>query len=294
MLSGIIYSILSNVETAERTVRIDSFFPEQESNDLSLTHRMCELHSLCLNNLISRLTHSETEFKINKKKRNIIIAIVALIVVLAGIITGLVIYNINNKPVETEEPTTETIVVDEPTEEPASTEEPTTSEEPEETEEPTEEVKPTEEPASTEEPSHTHTWSKATCTSPKTCSCGETSGSPLGHSFSNGKCSRCGAKDPNYQEPTPPAHTHSYSSKVTKEATCTSNGTITYTCSCGDSYTESTPALGHNWSNADCTHCKTCSRCGATEGSALGHDYREHTLFYVMIHVYCIHYCELF
>ena len=196
----------------------------------------------------------ETEFKINKKKRNIIIAIVASIVVLAGIITGVVIYNINNKPVETEEPTTETIVDDEPTEEPAP------SEEPEETEEPTEEVKPTEEPASTEEPVHTHTWSKATCTSPKTCSCGETSGSPLGHSFSNGKCSRCGAKDPNYQEPTPPAHTHSYSSSVTSDATCTSNGTITYTCSCGHSYTESTPALGHNWSNADCTHCKTCSR----------------------------------
>ena len=215
----------------------------------------------------------ETEFKINKKKRNIIIAVIVAILIIAGIITGIVIFN---KPVETEEPTTETIVVDEPTEEPASTEEPTTSEEPEETEEPTEEVKPTEEPASTEEPSHTHTWSKATCTSPKTCSCGETSGSPLGHSFSNGKCSRCGAKDPNYQEPTPPAHTHSYNSKVTTEATCTSNGTITYTCSCGDSYTESTPALGHNWSNADCTHCKTCSRCGATEGSALGHDYQDH------------------
>ena len=48
----------------------------------------------------------ETEFKINKKKRNIIIAIVASIVVLAGIITGVVIYNINNKPVETDEPIT--------------------------------------------------------------------------------------------------------------------------------------------------------------------------------------------
>lgn len=127
------------------------------------------------------------------------------------------------------------------------TEETEEKDENEETEEPTEEVKPTEEPASTEEPVHTHTWSKATCTSPKTCSCGETSGSPLGHSFSNGKCSRCGAKDPNYQEPTPPAHTHSYTSKVTAEATCTSNGTITYTCSCGHSYTESTSALGHNY-----------------------------------------------
>lgn len=194
----------------------------------------------------------ETEFKINKKKRNIIIAIVASIVVLAGIITGVVIYNINKKLVETEEPTTETIVDDEPTEEPAP------SEEPEETEEPTEEVKPTEEPASTEEPVHTHTWSKATCTSPKTCSCGETSGSPLGHSFSNGKCSRCGAKDPNYQEPTPPAHTHSYSSSVTSDATCTSNGTITYTCSCGHSYTESISALGHDY----CEHTETIHHPG--------------------------------
>ena len=226
----------------------------------------------------------ETEFKINKKKRNIIIAIVASIVVLAGIITGVVIYNINNKPVETEEPTTETIVVDEPTEEtkkPTTSEEPTTSkesttsEEPEETEEPTEEVKPTEEPASTEEPVHTHTWSPATCTSPKTCSCGKTSGSPLGHSFSNGKCSRCGAKDPNYQEPTPPAHTHSYNSKVTAEATCTSNGTITYTCNCGDSYTESTPAIGHDYQDHEETihhpgetrcleHCYDCDFIGTS------------------------------
>lgn len=86
----------------------------------------------------------ETEFKINKKKRNIIIAIVASIIVLAGIISGVVIYNINNKPVETDEPTTETIAADEPSEEPEETEETSTSEEPEETEEPTEEVKPTE------------------------------------------------------------------------------------------------------------------------------------------------------
>ena len=150
-------------------------------------------------------------------------------------------------------------------------------EETEETEEPTEEVKPTEEPAPSEEPVHTHTWSQATCTSPKTCSgCGETSGSALGHSFSNGKCSRCGAKDPNYQEPTPPAHTHSYTSKVTTEATCTSNGTITYTCSCGHSYTESTSALGHNYQDHEETihhpgesrHIQVCYDCGFSGSSS--------------------------
>lgn len=45
-----------------------------------------------------------------------------------------------------------------------------------------------------------------------------------------------------------PAHTHSYSSSVTKQPTCSSAGTRTYTCSCGRSYTESIPATGaHKW-----------------------------------------------
>ena len=45
-----------------------------------------------------------------------------------------------------------------------------------------------------------------------------------------------------------PAHTHSYSSKVTKQPTCSTAGTRTYTCSCGRSYTESIPATGnHKW-----------------------------------------------
>lgn len=146
-------------------------------------------------------------------------------------------------------------------------------------------------------------------------------------------------------------HTHSYTSKVTTAATCTSAGVKTYTCSCGHSYTESIAALGHSygsptytwssdgksctakrvcsnnsshtesatatitsavktaatcttkgttrytakfsvswastqtkdvqdiaakghtWVNATCTAPKTCSVCGATEGSARGHLY---------------------
>ena len=45
-----------------------------------------------------------------------------------------------------------------------------------------------------------------------------------------------------------PAHTHSYSSSVTKQPTCSSAGVRTYTCSCGKSYTESIPATGaHKW-----------------------------------------------
>lgn len=46
----------------------------------------------------------------------------------------------------------------------------------------------------------------------------------------------------------PATHTHSYTSKVTKAATCAAAGECTYTCSCGDSYTESIAATGsHNW-----------------------------------------------
>lgn len=32
-------------------------------------------------------------------------------------------------------------------------------------------------------------------------------------------------------------------------------------------------ALGHSWQEADCVTPKTCSRCGLTEGSPLGHDW---------------------
>lgn len=45
-----------------------------------------------------------------------------------------------------------------------------------------------------------------------------------------------------------PAHTHSYTSSVAKNPTCTEAGVKTYTCSCGNSYTEAIPANGHSWS----------------------------------------------
>ena len=42
------------------------------------------------------------------------------------------------------------------------------------------------------------------------------------------------------------SHTHSYTAKVTKEATCTAEGERIYTCTCGDRYTETIPATGHS------------------------------------------------
>ena len=44
-----------------------------------------------------------------------------------------------------------------------------------------------------------HTWVDASCTGAKHCSvCGETEGEALGHDYVNGKCTRCGAGDPDY------------------------------------------------------------------------------------------------
>jgi len=42
-------------------------------------------------------------------------------------------------------------------------------------------------------------------------------------------------------------HTHSYEAAVTKAATCTQSGVMTYTCSCGDSYTEAIAPAGHQY-----------------------------------------------
>jgi len=84
-------------------------------------------------------------------------------------------------------------------------------------------------------------------------------------------------------------HTHSYTSSVTKAATCTAAGVKTFKCSCGDSYTQSIPALGHNYNNyvsngdatctADGTKTAYCANgCGTSDtvadtGSKLGHKF---------------------
>ncbi|MBQ9860058.1 MAG: hypothetical protein IJO76_05220 [Clostridia bacterium] len=43
---------------------------------------------------------------------------------------------------------------------------------------------------------HRHTYKAASCTEPATCACGATQGVAAGHSFSGGKCSRCGIASP--------------------------------------------------------------------------------------------------
>ena len=72
-------------------------------------------------------------------------------------------------------------------------------------------------------------------------------------------------------------NTHSYTSKVTKAATCTANGVRTYTCSCGDSYTESIAALGHSYKSV--VTPPTCTAQGYTTftctRSGCGHSYKS-------------------
>lgn len=109
------------------------------------------------------------------------------------------------------------------------------------------------------DPSHIHnyvgeTTKEPTCTESGektyTCDCGDsyTEEIPaIGHHYENGECTDCGEKDPN--------HVHSYTEAVTKEPTCTEAGEKTYTCDCGDSYTEEIPATGHHYENGECTDC---------------------------------------
>ncbi len=69
-----------------------------------------------------------------------------------------------------------------------------------------------------------------------------------------------------------PEHTHSYSSTVTKDASCAETGIMTYTCECGDSYTEEIAKISHSdgeWETvveATCTtqgkKVKKCAVCG--------------------------------
>ena len=83
-------------------------------------------------------------------------------------------------------------------------------------------------------------------------------------------------------------HTHSMTPVAAKPATCTEDGNKAYyVCSgCSKWYEDATGSveitdhssvvlghLGHDWADATCTAPKTCSRCGATEGNALGHDF---------------------
>lgn len=85
-------------------------------------------------------------------------------------------------------------------------------------------------------------------------------------------------------------HEHIYTEEVTTPATCLEEGEKTFTCECGDTYTEAIPATGHDFaeyvSNEDATYetdgteTATCSVCGETdtrvaEGSMLTYTFED-------------------
>ena len=86
-------------------------------------------------------------------------------------------------------------------------------------------------------------------------------------------------------------HTHSYTSKITKKATCTESGVKTFTCDCGKTYTEEISATGHKTSSwitdkaaactvggtrhKECTVCKTVLESQAIP--AIGHNFKTET-----------------
>lgn len=84
-------------------------------------------------------------------------------------------------------------------------------------------------------------------------------------------------KEPETKEPetTAPVHEHKYASKPTTNPTCTAKGVRTFTCECGDTYTEEIPATGHTFVNykydnnatvdKDGTKTSKCSNCNVTD-----------------------------
>ena len=91
-------------------------------------------------------------------------------------------------------------------------------------------------------------------------------------------------------EPTEEPHTHNYTETITTEASCETVGLKTFTCECGDTYTEEISATGHIYENyvsnedatylADGTETAKCNTCDLTdtrtaEGSKLEYTYTE-------------------
>lgn len=89
-------------------------------------------------------------------------------------------------------------------------------------------------------------------------------------------------------KPEQPAHEHSYIETITKEPTCVEEGVTTFTCSCGDKYTEPIDMIEHNYSKriivqeSTCTvngkvliSCSVCNDTYEEEMEPLGHENGE-------------------
>ena len=158
-------------------------------------------------------------------------------------------------------------------------------------------------PIDPSEPEHEHAYSEAvtaaTCTedgfTTYSCECGDTyvgdRVEATGHSWgewittkepteaatgtAERKCSGCGATESKVLDKIIPNHTHSYTGKVTKQATCTAEGVKTFTCSCGGSYTEKIDKISHSYKGT--VTKPTCTEKGYTtyKCSACGNSYKD-------------------
>lgn len=85
-------------------------------------------------------------------------------------------------------------------------------------------------------------------------------------------------------------HEHTYAETITTSATCLEAGEKTFTCDCGDTYTEAIPVTDHDFSDyvsnedatyeADGTETATCVTCGeadtrVAEGSMLTYSFED-------------------
>lgn len=72
-------------------------------------------------------------------------------------------------------------------------------------------------------------------------------------------------------------HAPAYNEKLPDGAKCGERITITYTCTCGDTYTKAGYAPDHTGGKSTCVQKAICSRCGETYGDFSDHDYEIKT-----------------
>ena len=102
-------------------------------------------------------------------------------------------------------------------------------------------------------PTTGHTWSDWVITKEPTTSA---------KGLSKRSCAICGTTEEKELDKLIEGHTHNYTAKVTREATCAAYGIRTYTCSCGSSYTENIERLAHTYK--DTVTAPTCTSRGYT------------------------------
>lgn len=88
-------------------------------------------------------------------------------------------------------------------------------------------------------------------------------------------------------------HTHSYSSTIIKQPTCTESGIRKYTCSCGNSYTETINAKGHNYTKKVVKPTTTQQGYTQYTCSACGHSYKDNYIDPPVLNADGWYYCDV-